>query len=170
MSLTSPKKRSQGNKKKFLTPKVICARMSQRRNDPAPEKEKKIMTSRKTRVTYTDVSMAYLLGGVAQVGKLLADHSDPVGTLDKAINAISAGDASRDISDLERLRDKFSASRGTGSRGAKSLGDSGRKVYSAQQVGEGDLFIRLPVSLLVNAKGAGVKVEVDGDRLVVTRA
>ena len=126
--------------------------------------------TRKTRVTFTDVSMAYLLGGVSQVSNLLADHSDPVGTLDKAINAIATGDASRDISDLQNLRNTFASAKGTGTRGAKGLGSSGSKVYSAQQVGEGDLFIRLPVSLLVDGKGAGVKVTVDGDRLVVTRA
>jgi len=139
------------------------------------KKEKKIMTRRKTRVTYTDVSMAYLLGGVTQVGNLLADHTDPVGTLDKAINAITAGDPQRDIEDLHDLRDTFASARGEGAgRGRSRLEQGSTRVYSAQQVKDGDLFIRLPVSLLVGNKGAGVRVmavgEGDEATLVVTRA
>lgn len=126
--------------------------------------------TRKPRVTYTDVSMAYLLGGVSQVSNLLADHGDPVGTLDKAINAISTGDASRDISDLQDLRDTFARAKASSDGRGRTQLQSGSRVYKAQQVGEGELFIRLPVSLLVDGKGAGVKVTVDGDRLVVTRA
>jgi molybdopterin biosynthesis enzyme len=120
------------------------------------------MSNRKTRVTFHNITMAYLMGGVSSVKPLLADHSSPLATLDKTIEWISENDSSRDTSDLQALRDSLSASSG-GGRGAKPLSSLGAKDYSVQQVGEGDLFIRLPVSCLGVQKGERVRVTLAAD-------
>lgn len=129
--------------------------------------------SRKAKVTYTDIVLAYLVGGMDNVPGLLEDHTSPVNTLDRALAEIDARDPSRDISDLRAFRDTLADAR-SGTRGAKPLAAAGSKVYSVQRVGEGDTFIILPVSVLGANKGAGVRVYADGSgssaRLIVTLA
>lgn len=125
--------------------------------------------TRKTKITYQNLAVAYLVNGVDSVAAMLTDHTAPVATLDRTLEHLGTQGAS-DLADLRALRDRIASSRSTGQRGAKSLADAGEKFYSVQQVGEGDLFIRLPVSLLVDRKGAQVRVawDADGSRLVVS--
>lgn len=123
-----------------------------------------IMSSnRKARITWQNISMAYLMGGVPAVKPLLQDHSSPAATLDKVIEFLGENDSARDTADLQSLRDSLSASNG-GTRGARPLASVGAKDYSVQQVGEnGDVFIRLPVSCLGVQKGQRVRVVLAAD-------
>ena len=131
----------------------------------------KTSNTRKPRVTYNDVLVTYMLQGVDAVSRQLIDHTNPVKCLDDAMEKIREGDATRDLSDLEDLRERFAAGRTNGRRGASPLVVGGSKTYSTQQVGEaGDLFIRLPVSLLVSAKGEGVEVIANDDGTFTVRA
>ena len=129
------------------------------------------ITFNKSRVSYQDLAMAYLLKGAGAVGQLVADVASPATALDKTIEAIKGLDASRDVSDLETMRDRFQAATGTGQgRGRRALEVGDTREYSAQQVKDSDLFIRLPVSLLTDEKGAKIKVVAEEGRLVVTVA
>jgi hypothetical protein len=118
--------------------------------------------NRKARVTAQQITMAYLMGGIPAVKPLLQDHSSPAATLDKVIEFLGENDSARDTADLQSLRDSLSASNG-GTRGARPLASVGAKDYSVQQVGEGDLFIRLPVSCLGVQKGQRVRVVLAAD-------
>ena len=120
----------------------------------------KTSNTRKARVTSDDIVMAFLLQGPSVIHAKLVDHTNPVECLNKAISKILDQNESTNVEDLRDIRAAFLRSRGNGTRGANPLSVGGSKVYSTQQVGEqGDLFIRLPVGLLVNHKGAQVKVE-----------
>jgi hypothetical protein len=88
-------------------------------------------------------------------------------TFDKAVELVSADPAK--ASALAALGDELHPA-GTGERGrpAPMLGAS--RKYRAQQVGDdGDVFIRLPVSLLGLQKGQDVTVTFGHDGITVTR-
>ena len=127
-------------------------------------------TDRKSRVTSKDLVVTYLLSGIADVAHMLADHTSPVATLDKAISEIAERGA-KDTSELEGLRDRFAAARGNGQRGRKAARPGETRDFSVQKVGDdGDLFIRLPVSLLGVKKGNLVRVTFGADSLTVEHA
>ena len=129
------------------------------------------MSNRKQRVTADDIVMSFLLEGSSAVQALLVDHTNPADVLSKAMQKIKAKNEHQDITDLKDMRTAFLKAKGTGSRGAKALEVGASKVYSTQRVGEqGDLFIRLPVSLLVSHKGAQVEVEACNDGTLRVRA
>lgn len=132
----------------------------------------KTTVSRKARVTSDDIVMTFLLEGVGSVKTMLVDHTNPVDVLSKAIQKIREKNEHQDVTDLKDMLTVARKAKGGGGRGAKALGIGSSKVYSTQQVGEnGDLFIRLPVALLVSHKGAQVRVEACSDgTLRVTRA
>ena len=129
-------------------------------------------TSRKSRVTSDDVVMTFLLEGASAVQLMLADHTNPVKCLDDAMRKILQKNDHQDVKDLKDIRTAFSKANTLKGRGAVGLRQGTTKTYSVQQVGEkGDLFIRLPVALLVSHKGAQVQVEACADgTLRVTRA
>jgi len=118
------------------------------------------MSNRKQRVTAQDIVMSFLLEGSNSVRAMLVDHTNPTDVLSKAVQQIKAKNEHQDVQDLLDIRAAFMKMKGTGRKGAKALEVGSSKVYSTQRVGEaGDLFIRLPVSLLVSHKGAQVEVE-----------
>lgn len=113
---------------------------------------------RKPRITYNDIITAYLTSGLASVSTLLVSHTNPIESLNRAIDTIKEHDAERDLGDLEDIRDRFVHAKAKSTRGAKSIVELGSKVYKAQQVKD-DIFIRLPVSAFKNIK-KGDKVRV----------
>lgn len=128
-------------------------------------------SNRKAKVTANDVVMAYMLEGIDVVSRSLVDHTNPVKCLDDAMEKIVSRNASADVSQLHALREQFANKSTNGRRGASPLRVGTSKVYSTQQVGaEGDLFIRLPVSLLVSRKGAQVEVLANDDGTLTVRA
>ena len=129
------------------------------------------MSNRKQRVTADDIVMSFLLEGSSAVQALLVDHTNPADVLSKAMQKIKAKNEHQNVTDLQDMRSAFLKAKGSGSRGAKALEVGASKVYSTQRVGEqGDLFIRLPVSLLVSHKGAQVEVEACNDGTLRVRA
>jgi hypothetical protein len=129
------------------------------------------MSNRKQRVTADDIVMSFLLEGSSAVQALLVDHTSPTDVLSKAMQKIKAKNEHQDVTDLQDMRTAFLKAKGSGSRGAKALEVGTSKVYSTQRVGDmGDLFIRLPVSLLVSHKGAQVEVEACDDGTLRVRA
>lgn len=127
--------------------------------------------NRKAKVTANDIVMAYMLEGIDSVSRSLVGHTNPTKCLDDAMDKMLQRNANVDVSELRGLRDKFASSRTNGRRGAAPLAVGSSKVYSTQKVGDsGDLFIRLPVSLLVDRKGAQVEVEALDDGTLVVRA
>lgn len=131
----------------------------------------KTTVSRKARVTSDDIVMTFLLEGVGPVKTMLIDHTNPVDVLSKAIQKIRAKSEHQDVTDLKDMLTVARKAKGGAGRGAKALALGTSKVYSTQQVGEqGDLFIRLPVSLLVSHKGAQVEVEACSDGTLRVRA
>lgn len=127
--------------------------------------------SRKSRVTANDIVMAYMLEGIGAVSRSLVDHTNPTKCLDDAMEKMLQRNASVDVSELEHLREKFANNSTNGRRGAAPLVAGSKKTYSTQKVGDaGDLFIRLPVSLLVSRKGAQVEVVANEDGTLTVRA
>ena len=127
--------------------------------------------NRKAKVTANDIVMAYMLEGIDAVSRSLIDHTNPVKCLDDAMDKILSRNGSADVQPLKVLREKFASGKTTGRRGAVGLKPGTVKTYSVQKVGEaGDLFIRLPVSLLADRKGALVEVEALEDGTLVVRA
>lgn len=129
------------------------------------------ITFNKSRVSYQDLAMVYLLKGAGAVGELVGDLASPATALDKTIEAIKGLDSARDISDLVTMRERFARASGVGNgRGRRALEVGDTREYSAQQVKDSDLFVRLPVSLLTDEKGAKIKVVAEEGRLIVTLA
>ena len=127
--------------------------------------------TRKARVTANDIVMAYMLEGIDSVSRSLVDHTNPTKCLDDAMDKMLQRNASVDVSPLQQLREKFANKSTNGRRGAAPLVAGSKKTYSTQKVGDaGDLFIRLPVSLLVDRKGAQVEVTANDDGTLTVRA
>lgn len=112
-------------------------------------------------VSFKDVQIAYLLGGIEQVKALDASRS----VLIKALKELQA--QGRKVDSLEEHLGVV----GRGRTGP-SVGDT--REYKAQQVtteqGEGLPFIRLPLAPLGVAKKDKVRVLFHADKIVVSRA
>jgi hypothetical protein len=112
-----------------------------------------INPARKVRVTAQSVAFLTLTEGV---GKVLAMHATPgseiaPATFDAAVELL-AGQPTAQAALLEVRSEMFGDDApGVRGRPAAKIGDV--REYRAQQVGESDPFIRLPVSLLGLAKG-----------------
>lgn len=114
--------------------------------------------ARKVRVTSQQVAFLMLTEGPAGVQRL---HSTPgheiaAATFNGAVDLLASQPQHRE--GLEALRSQLLGDSEPGERGrpAAKVGDS--RSYKVQQVGDGDPFIRLPVSLLGAVKGGTVTV------------
>lgn len=125
---------------------------------------------RKVRITSQQVAFLMLTEGADAVRSLHAKpgHEIAAATFTGALDLLSSQPQHRET--LESLREELIGSDEPGERGrpAAKVGES--RVYKAQQVGDGDPFIRLPVSLLGSAKGEGVKVVFGDGVITVTNA
>ena len=126
--------------------------------------------ARKVRVTAQSVAFTMLMEGATGVRNL---HSKPgheiaPATFDSAVDLL-ASDTEKQ-SQLAALREELIGSDEPGERGrpAAKVGES--RTYKAQRVGDGDAFIRLPVSLLNAGKGEGVRVTFGQGVITVTLA
>lgn len=125
---------------------------------------------RKVRITSQQVAFLMLTEGADAVRSLHAKpgHEIAAATFDGAVDLLSSQPQHRES--LEALRTELLGDSEPGERGrpAAKVGES--RVYKAQQVGDGDPFIRLPVSLLRAAKGEGVRVTFGDGVITVTNA
>lgn len=119
---------------------------------------------RKSRVTGKDVAFLMLTDGISAVAAKHAKDGIAPATADNAIDLLGARP---DLAaTLQAWRDStFQASDGARGRPAVKVGES--RAYRAQQVGDdGDVFIRLPLSLLGAKKGDPVSCTFNADRTV----
>lgn len=125
---------------------------------------------RKVRVTAQDVALTMCLEGA---GAVLRKHTQPgfeiaPKTFDDAVAALSTQPEAQ--SGLLALRAQLIGDDEPGERGRPAARVGEARTYKAQQVGDGDAFVRLPVSLLGAAKGQGVRVEFGQGVIRVTLA
>jgi hypothetical protein len=117
-----------------------------------------VQPARKVRITSQQVAFMMLTEGANAVRSLHAKpgHEIAAATFDGAVDLLSSQPEAR--SALEALRGELLGDSAPGERGrpAAKVGDS--RSYKVQQVGDGDPFIRLPVSLLGAVKGGSVTV------------
>lgn len=122
---------------------------------------------RKVRVTSQQVAFLMLTEGVKAVSALHAKpgHEIAAATFDGAVDLLSSQTEAQ--SQLLALREELIGSDEPGERGrpAAKIGES--RSYKVQQVGDGDPFIRLPVSLLGAVKGGVVSVTFGRDGITV---
>lgn len=113
---------------------------------------------RKVRITSQQVAFLMLTEGAKAVSALHAKpgHEIAAATFDGAVDLLASQPETRAA--LEALRSELLGDSEPGERGrpAAKVGES--RSYKVQQVGDGDPFIRLPVSLLGAVKGGTVTV------------
>ena len=123
--------------------------------------------ARKVRVTSQQVAFLMLTEGAEGVRSLHAKpgHEIAPATFDGAVDLLSSQLDARTA--LEALRGDLLGDSEPGERGrpAAKVGES--RAYKVQQVGDGDPFIRLPVSLLGAVKGGSVTVTFGRDGITV---
>jgi hypothetical protein len=117
------------------------------------------------RRTYQDIEIAFLAGGLAEVERVLPrSRSRARESLWKAIEDLKA--RGKDARDLERLANDEFASKARG-RIKPSVGET--RVYRAQQLKAGAVFLRLPLVPIGIKKGGTAKVRFDSDRITIQR-
>jgi len=125
---------------------------------------------RKVRVTAQSVAFLALTEGMAGVTRL---HNAPgseiaSATFDSAIDLLAS--QPEVAASLAAIRSELYGDGEPGARGRPAAEFGDHRVYKAQQVNDGDCFIRLPVNLLRVGKGEGVKVLFEDGVFTVTRA
>ena len=136
------------------------------------ETRKETMTTntapvRKVRVTAQNVAFLALTEGVQSVAALHAKPGCEIApaTFDAAVDLLASQPET--AAALSAMRGELLGDDTPGERGrpAAKVGDS--RTYKVQQVGDGDAFIRLPVSLLGAVKGGSVTVTFGRDGITV---
>jgi len=122
---------------------------------------------RKVRVTSQQVAFLMLTEGTAAVQKLhnTPGHEIAAATFDGAVDLLSSQTEARNA--LEALRPELLGDSEPGERGRPAAKIGEDRNYKVQQVGDGDPFIRLPVSLLGAVKGDVVSVTFGRDGITV---
>jgi len=115
-------------------------------------------------VSFKDLQIAYLLGGIAGVEKLVAGRKNAGPMLRRALKELKG--QGRGTETLEAYINTKHGAAGRG-RSMPTVGEERR--YKAQQIGDGGSFLRLPLSPIGVKKGGVVKVRFEADRVIVTR-
>lgn len=116
-------------------------------------------------VSYKDVQIAYLLGGIARVQPWADDGQATGPVLKRALKELRA--QGHNVTDLA----EFVAARfGNSGRGRSVPQPGEERRYKAQQVKGGAPFLRLPLSTLATPKGGEVRVRFEDDKIVVAPA
>ncbi|MBH1988651.1 MAG: hypothetical protein I8H72_01285 [Myxococcaceae bacterium] len=121
--------------------------------------------SKRKLVSFKDVQIAYLVGDMDGVNKLLKDRKNTVVLLKKTLKELKA--AGRKTESLEAY---IAAHYEPGARGRSipSLGQE--RLYKAQRIHAGGPFLRLPLTPLGTDKGGVVIVRFEPDQIVVRNA
>lgn len=114
--------------------------------------------------SYKDVQIAYLLDGLKGVQKL--HQAEPLSreVVRKAIKILKS--LGKEAEELDLWAQAQFRIKPLG-RPAPKVGDL--KVYKAQQIKDGGLFLRLPVDTLAEAKGISLEVRFEKDRIEVRK-
>jgi len=123
--------------------------------------------ARKVRVTAQTVAFLALTEGTDAVSRLHATPGSEIApaTFDAAVELLASQPET--AAALAGMRADLFGDDAPGERGrpAAKVGES--RTYKVQQVGDGDPFIRLPVSLLAAVKGGTVTVTFGRDGITV---
>jgi hypothetical protein len=121
----------------------------------------------RTLISFKDVTIAYLTGGLEGV---IAEHQRGASqdTLLRALNELQTnsqpcGDLASYVAEVSGQGEGLETS-GNRGRSAPQVGES--RTYRAQQVGEADPFVRVPVSLMGVDKGGEVVTTFNPDGTV----
>ena len=121
---------------------------------------------RKARITLHDVIMAHFTGG--DVRLMMMGHTDPVGTLNKAINKIKESNENADVRNLQDVKAAIlKEKQANGTRGRARLENGETRPYKAQEV-NGSVFIRLPLDCIKARKGDLISVTLQDGVFKVT--
>lgn len=115
-------------------------------------------------MSYKDVQILFLSDGLSKVEKLLNAGLISKGSLRRAAKEFEGN------KNAQAFVDFVAAKTGNGRRGRRAPLNNENREYLAQQVKDGSLFIRLPVSSIVAKKGEAVVATFSGDRIVVKTA
>lgn len=111
--------------------------------------------------------MSYLMNGISALDGFLVDHTDPVGVLTKVKATLESN--GKDTDEIDDAIELWTARKQPGQKGRKAVQIGESRSYSAQMIGEdGDVFVRLPVSLLGAVKGNKVSAKFEDGKIVVT--
>ena len=122
------------------------------------------MDRRRQSHSYKDVQIAYLLDGLKGVQKLHEKEQLSRDVVQKAIKILnSLGKETESLAQWAKLQFRVKRL----GRPAPKVGE--QKLYKAQQIKDGGLFLRLPVETLVDAKGMALEVRFEADRIEVRK-
>lgn len=126
--------------------------------------------ARKVRVTAQTVAFLALTEGTDAVAALHAKPGSEIATatFDAAVELLASQPET--AAALAGMRADLFGDDAPGQRGRPGAEIGESRTYKAQQVGDGDCFIRLPVNLLRVGKGEGVKVLFEKGVITVTQA
>ena len=122
------------------------------------------MATKKPVQNYKDVQIAYLLEGLRAVQRLHAKEALSGPVVQKAIKILrSLGKDPQDLAQWAKLQFRVKPK----GRPLPKIGE--KKLYKAQQIKEGGLFLRLPVETLIDAKGEQLEVRFGKDLIEVRK-
>lgn len=112
-------------------------------------------------VSFKDIQIAYLMGGINSVTALVQNKKNIGQSLRRAERELKAAGTK-----TEALV-QFIATIGTGTRGRSVPSMGQERIYRAQKLQSGGVFLRLPLSPLGTDKCGKVKVRFERDRITV---
>ena len=122
------------------------------------------MDRRKQSHNYKDVQIAFLLDGLKGVQKLHEREQLSREVVQKAVKILKS--LGKDTESLAQWAKHHFRVKRLG-RPAPKVGE--QKLYKAQQIKDGGLFLRLPVETLVDAKGMALEVRFEADHIEVRK-
>jgi len=125
------------------------------------------VVAKRKMVNYNDVSMAYLMSGMAGIERLQEDIGRPISekVLWTAMELLEK--ASKDTGPLREYAVALWGGPSSKERGraAPKVGD--KRAYKVQQLEKGNQFLHLPVGPLGTLKGGKLEAEYLEDRIVI---
>ncbi len=119
-------------------------------------------SKKRSLVSFKDCQIAYLLEGVTGLKRLVLGRKNAGPILRRTLRELQ--EAGRKTDSLEKfIADNYPA----GTRGRSSPMVWQKRRYKAQQLTEGDAFLRLPLGPLGTIKGDLVTVSFEPSRIVV---
>jgi len=112
-------------------------------------------------VSFKDIQIAYLIEGIGGVTELVQNKKNIGQSLRRAERELRAAGTKTDS------LAQFIATIGTGTRGRSVPATGQERIYRAQKLQSGGVFLRLPLSPLGTGKSGKVKVRFERDRIVV---
>lgn len=112
-------------------------------------------------VSFKDIQIVYLIEGITGVATLVENKKNVGQSLRRAERELrEAGTKTDSLA-------QFISTIGTGTRGRSVPATGQERIYRAQKLQSGGVFLRLPLSPLGTDKSGKVKVRFERDRIIV---